>query len=444
MRTTCRWSAFAVLLVFATLWAGPWAGSGGAGARNLTADPATYQDLVSRLQPGDRLSLVAGRYLDGLTLKDLDGQPGHPIVIEGPQDRSAIFVGKPGRNTVELRRVSHLELRNLTLDGLNTPGIDGVKAHAVTHHITLDNLAIVNHASHQQSVGISTKAAAWNWVIRNSIISGAGTGLYLGNSDGSAPFVQGVIENNQISSTIGYGLQIKHQTVRSQISGMPQIPGSTVIRYNVISKARQPVAGFQGPRPNLLVGHFPSSGAGTEDLYEIYGNLLYQNRVNEPLFQGEGNIAFHDNLLVNDHGDAIWIQPHNDRPRRVMVFHNTIVAKGAGIVIRQGLHGFRQQVIGNAVFAAQPLAGGEQEDNFTAAYEAAAEHLRAPNGDWRTIDLRPLPDRLVSAASGTLPFLGLAGADRDFADNPRDGRHIGAYAGPDVPKDGPLASPARR
>ena len=79
------------------------------------------------------------------------------------------------------------------------------------HHITLENLLIRGHGNNQQTVGISTKCPAWNWVIRGNTIIGAGTGMYLGDSDGSAPFVAGVIERNLIVDTIGYNLQIKHQ-----------------------------------------------------------------------------------------------------------------------------------------------------------------------------------------------------------------------------------------
>jgi len=416
-------------------------GSRKARARTLMAGPQDYLQLLGRLAPGDELRLAPGVYRGGLGLQGLRGTADGPIVISGPADRSAQFLGRPGHNTVELRDVSYLEIRNLTLDGRNIPGVDGVKSQAATHHITLENLAILNHAGHQQTVGISTKAPAWNWVIRDTVIRGAGTGLYLGNSDGSAPFVHGLIERTLVLDTIGYGLQIKHQGARPEVAGLPTEPGSTVIRHNIISKARQPEAGFQGPRPNLLVGHFPTLGPGLEDRYEIYGNLLYQNLVNEPLFQGEGNIAFHDNLLVNHHGDGIWIRPHNDRPRRVTVFHNTIVAMGTGIAVSGGLPEFRQTVARNAVFAQRPIEGGEQEDNLTAGYAAAGEHLRTPFGGWRTLDLRPRPGRLQSSVPEAAGHTLTAAADRDFAGTLRRVGYLGAYAGPDTPREGPLHFP---
>ncbi|WP_193369746.1 right-handed parallel beta-helix repeat-containing protein [Pelagibius marinus] len=431
------------LAAAAALLAGFGSRPGHGRGESLTATPSTYLDRAADLRAGDRLLLTTGTYRRSLILSDLHGAPGNPIVIQGPADRSARFLAQRGHNTVELRNVSHLELRNLTLDGGNTPGVDGVKAHALTHHVTLENLEIVDHANHQQTVAISTKAPAWGWVIRNCIIRHAGTGLYLGNSNGAAPFVHGLIERNLIVDTIGYGLQIKHQGERPEISDMPTQAGSTIIRQNIISKARQPQAGFQGPRPNLLVGHFPPLGAGIEDIYEIYGNLLYQNLVNEPLFQGEGNVAFHDNLLVNHHGDGLWIQPHHNRPRKIAVFHNTIVAKGTGIRIRGGDPDFRQIVTRNAVFSEQPIDGGEQWDNFAVGYAAAGSHLRAPFGDWRALDLRPQPGRLRTPASDSHLLAAYADAEMDFAGNPRDDTYLGAYAGSEVPRQTLLPIPSQ-
>ena len=404
------------------------------GAATFSADPATYRSVVRDLRPGDRLRLKPGLYRRGLPLIDLHGAPGQPIEISGPHDGSAVFLGRANHNTVELRRASHLVLRNLTLDGRNTPFIDAVKAQDVTHHITLEDLEIRNHAAHQQNVAISTKAPAWDWVIRNNRIRNVGTGLYLGDSDGSAPFVRGLIEHNLIAGTIGYGLQIKHQRPRPAIAGMPQGTSSTIIRHNVISKADQPQHGFQGPRPNLLVGHLPPSGPGMEDLYEIYGNLLYQNRTGEVLFQGEGNIAFHHNLLVNNLGDGILIRPHNDRPRRIAVFHNTVVARSLGIAVRGADPAFEQWVVGNAVFADRPIETPEQasapDDNLAAGYAAAGDHLRQPFATWPALDLRPRGEGLLGPPVDLGRLDALAGYDRDILGRPRQGLWRGAYAGP--------------
>ena len=124
-----------------------------------------------------------------------------------------------------------LEGRNLRVDGVKCEG------HADwAHHITLDGLRVRGHGNNQQTVAISTKCPAWGWVIRNSVITGAGTGLYLGNSDGRAPFIAGVIEHNLIVDTIGYNLQIKHQQPRPSLPEMPDGASATIIRHNVFSK----------------------------------------------------------------------------------------------------------------------------------------------------------------------------------------------------------------
>ena len=76
-------------------------------------------------------------------------------------------------------------------------------------------------------------------------------------------------------------------------------------------------------RPSLLVGHFPLTGAGRNDVYEIYGNFFWQNPT-EALFQGEGNIALYDNVFVNDFGDAVNIQPQLDVPWMIRIFDNML------------------------------------------------------------------------------------------------------------------------
>jgi hypothetical protein len=114
------------------------------------------------------------------------------------------------------------------------------------------------------------------------------------------------------------------------------------------------------------VGHFPLTGIGATDLYEIYGNFFFQNPT-EALFQGEGNIALHDNLFVTSAGDAIHVQPQNDLPRYVTVYDNTVVASGEGISITGGDPNYVQRIIGNAAFAAAPVAGPNQIDNITGA-----------------------------------------------------------------------------
>ncbi|MBK6602123.1 MAG: hypothetical protein IPG28_11335 [Betaproteobacteria bacterium] len=233
-------------------------------AAELRAGPDDYRDAVRRLRAGDVLRLAPGVYTHGLNVHRLEGAEGRPIVIRGADaPHRTVFVASPGRNTVSIVDSAHVTVSDLSLTGGQVP-VDAVKAegHArYAHHITLERLRIEGYDASQQNVAISTKCPAWNWVIRDNLIDGAGTGLYLGNSDGSAPFVRGVIENNVVVGTRGYAMQIKHQAAWPEVIGVVDEPGETVIRYNTFAKdARSSAAELA--RPNLLLGHWPLGAGG--------------------------------------------------------------------------------------------------------------------------------------------------------------------------------------
>ena len=86
------------------------------------------------------------------------------------------------------------------------------------------------------------------------------------------PSSGGLIENNLIENTIGYNMEIKHQYSRPTVAGMPTGPSTTIIRNNVFIKNDQ--LSPDGDRPNLMLGGFPTSGAGSSDLYQVYGNFF--------------------------------------------------------------------------------------------------------------------------------------------------------------------------
>jgi hypothetical protein len=387
-------------------------------AATFHANPEDYLDTLKRLRPGDTLLLAAGEYRDGLPLHGMSGIAGKPIVISGPADKaSAVFLARPGANTVSILNSKYLTVRHLVLDGQGLP-VDAVKAEgrsAWAHHITLEGLRIENYNADQQVIGISTKCPAWGWIIRGNTIIGSGTGMYLGDSDGSAPFVAGLIEDNIILDSTGYNLQIKHQKGRPEIAGMPQGKSLTVIRHNVFSKSVTNSSTGKLARPNVLVGHWPLTGPGLEDTYAIYGNFFYENP-SEALFQGEGNIALYSNVFINSYGDAINIQPHNAAPRRIAVFFNTIVAARGGVRVVGGDPAYRQRLVGNLVFAAEPLVGGEHPMNTTGFREEAAGYLARPF------------DRLkIDVVDAHLPSL-LPDVSRDFEGRLRARKLPGAYS----------------
>lgn len=329
-------------------------------AAELQAGPTDYLSKLAELKPGDALLLSPGEYQGGLPLHGLHGKPKAPITIASADtSKPAIFVGHPGRNTISLRNASHLTIRDLKLDGRNH-AVDAVKAEhgkAVVHHIVLENLTIVGHGESQGIIGISTKAPAAFWVIRNNVIIGAGTGMYLGDSDGTAPFVAGLIEGNVVLDTLGYNLQIKQQKVRPEAPELPTTDQVTIIRGNVFSKAND-ASGGSWARPNLLLGHLPPIGPGNEDRYLIEGNVFYANE-HEPLFHAEGNVEFVRNLLINPLGSAVAIQRYRGAPRRIQVTENFIVAKDAPLTLRDLQVGFIPAVAGNRMMDASSDLAGE-------------------------------------------------------------------------------------
>ncbi len=396
------------------------------------ANPSTYKSSLARLKSGDRLELAAGTYSGGLSLNGLRGTVDEPIVISGPaKGAPALFHARGGHDTVEVFGCCHVVVRNLELDGkgLAVNGVNARSSGGQVHDITIENLIIKNHGTNQQIVGISTnQTATWNWTIRNNVIIGAGTGMYLGNSDGTNPFVNGLIEYNYIANTVGYNIQVKHQVGRPKISGMPT-KGRTLIRHNVFCKEKPGKGKSDGARPNLLVGHFPDSGDGSKDVYLVYGNFFYQNHSKQPLFQGEGNIALYNNLFVNTLGNAVQIGRHNGRPKMIRVFNNTVVAKGQGIRVGGGDSGYKQMVMGNAVYASGSISGSAVSNNLSGSYEAAAKVLVRPHAPPGDLDLFPKAGALRGRPLSASDINAFQDWDKDFNGNKRNRGIRGAYAG---------------
>jgi hypothetical protein len=409
--------------------------STGALAADIQAGPDDYKPAVAALQPGDTLHLASGLYSDLLVINDLQGTESQPIVIEGPSSgEPAVFIADPGPccNTVEIRNSSYVVLRNITVDGNGVDGAFGVSAKDGSsnrvHHITLEGCTFVGHDAGQQTVAISTKTPTWGWVIRGNKIVGAGTGMYLGNSNGNEPFVAGVIENNLIADTMGYNIQIKWQNPRPDVDGMPTGPSSTIVRHNVFLKNDRPSP--SGDRPNLLLGGFPDTGAGADDLYEVYGNVFHGN-TRESLVQASGRVSIHDNVFVDVAGTAITLQNHDLPLKLARVYNNTIFGAGKGIGVgsaaSQGA-----SVFGNLIFADTGISGSvdDERDNLVDTVANAAQYVKAPSVELGAMDFYPLDGKCegsgidMSKASDDLDH------EVDFNGTSKGGYTFrGAYAG---------------
>ncbi len=409
--------------------------SQGAFAADVHAGPSDYEAAMAGLQAGDTLHLASGLYANLLVISDLQGTESQPIVIEGPPSgEPAVFVADPGPccNTVEIRNSSYVVLRNVTVDGNGVDGAFGVSAkdgaNNRVHHITIEGCTFLGHDAGQQTVAISTKTPTWGWVIRGNRIVGAGTGMYLGNSNGNDPFVAGIIENNLIADTVGYNVQIKWQNPRPDVDGMPSGPGSTIVRHNVFLKNDRPSP--DGDRPNLLLGGFPDTGAGADDLYEVYGNVFHGN-TRESLVQASGRVSIHDNVFADVAGTAITLQNHDLPLKLARVYNNTIYGAGKGISVGSGASQ-GSFVFGNLVFAGTGISGsiGDERDNLVDTVANAAQYVKAPSVALGAMDFYPLdgacegPAIDMSAAVADLDY------DVDFNGTSKGGHTFrGAYAG---------------
>ncbi len=423
----------------------PWEQCEGKG-KTVIADPRDYLSKLSSLKPGDTLKLKPGDYRRGMKIR-VSGLPGKCITIEALDKKRMPRILSGGSNVIDLYGVKWLKLRYLKVDSQGKRGIFGValkKEGGPSHHVVLEGILLVGQYNHQLTVGISTKAPAWNWIIRGNYLDKPGTGMYLGNSDGRQPFIGGIIEYNTVIDPIGYGIQIKHQLAgtRNGVKGIPT-RADTIIRYNTVVK-RRPKPGFRA-EPSMLLGHFPPNGPGKDDRYIVYGNFFYDNPT-ERLLQSDSNLFLYNNVFFNPHGDAISLQKHNSRPRLVHLFFNTVVAKGMGIGVTAGQKGYKQIVSYNAIFAARPLKLHSQvvkKDNITANYSDADNQLAAPRKQpGQGLDLHPRPGKLKKNISwNSLPKL--PDYKLDFDRRVRTGQYAGAYTGPADQNAVPLTLKAR-
>ncbi len=377
-----------------------------------------------------------------LHLSHLNGKPAAWITIRGANSPAgigaAVIVGNPCCNTVEIQNSSYLAIKRLRIDSAGIRSVFGISARGGmnnhVHDILIEDNILVGQNGSQQTDGISTKTPTWNWTIRGNEIFGAGTGLYLGDSDGSEPFVAGVIENNLVQDTIGYNMEIKFQNQRPVVPGMPTGFSTTIIRNNSFIKGDEPSP--DGSRPNVLVGGFPDSGAGSGDLYQIYGNFFDHNP-REALLQASGRVAIHDNLFVGGELAAVVLKDQDLPLKLADVYNNTVYSRERGIAVETPAK-IATNIVGNLIFAAKPISGTitREADNIVDSVAIALVYVTSPSFVLGLINFYPIP------ASGDVqgppldlsPFAAQADYNRDFNGEPKDrfsGRIVfrGAYAG---------------
>ncbi|UFX82767.1 S-layer homology domain-containing protein [Candidatus Absconditicoccus praedator] len=375
----------------------------------IEADPSNYTDKVSDLEPGDWLELTPGNYTNNLRITNMHGTKENPIVISGPQDGTATFVRKSGSNTIQISGSSYVVLKDFDMNG----GGSGRRGDAIqprnsaSHHIVLEGLHIYNYSNR---IALNTNnVALWDWILRDNIIENKSTGIYIGDASGNGEaFVGGLIEGNVFKDTTGYNMQIKHQNYRDDVDGMPQDTRQTIIRNNTFKDA-----GDGRFRPNLLLGHFPSSGAGSDDMYLVYNNLFYNNHAGHRNVQTDSTVAFYNNIFANNNGGGIFVTDHNNNPKDIYIFRNTFNTDSTAVQIRGVNTDYEQIVKGNAVFANSPFSlhsNVEESDNFTRDYNEVSNYIDNTNYE-------PINDELKK---GSINYgIELEDFDIDYNQNPR-------------------------
>ena len=390
--------------------------SSSAVAADVNATPSTLGSILPTLVAGDTVHLGPGHYTH-FAVNGLHGASNAWITITSDTPQAAVVDADPGPccNTIEISQSSWVAIENLLIDGHDVDGAFGVSAGGgvtatPTHDIRIEGNVFVNHHGSQQHDAISTKTPTWGWIIRGNRITSAGTGLYLGNSNGSDPFVAGLIEDNVVEFPIGYCMEIKYQTAWPTIAGMPTGATTTIIRGNTFIKNDDPSP--DGDRPNLLVGGFPASGPGAQNRYEIYGNTFVHNP-RESLFQASGRVTVHDNVFVDAPSTRAMLFRNHDLPlEQAWVYNNTVYDVGAGIVFGnsapQG-----DGVVANLIFSSSPISGPiqDQRDNMTDTVAHAASYVVAPSDALGGFDFHPA----VGACTGSAVDESKFASDTDFA-----------------------------
>lgn len=398
------------------------------------ADPSNYTSILASLKPGETLNLAPGTYTNGLNINNLNGSEAAGIIIAGPANGpAAVFEGNACCNTVEIKNSSYVTVRSITIDGKGIPGVFGVSAkdglNNTVHHVTIEDCTFTGQGGSQQTVAISTKTPTFGWVIRRNVIDGAGTGLYLGNSNYADPFVGGLIENNLVKHTIGYNMQIKNQNPWPDHPALPKADANTIIRDNVFIKNDQPSP--DGVRPNLFVGAFPGAGTGSGGMVEVYGNLFVHN-VPEALMQATGRVSIHDNIFVDAGDMALNLRDHDGFPLKIAhVYNNTIYSAKRGVLFGNPA-AENSSVAGNLIFADAGIEGmaGMMADNLIDMVANAAMYVASPSTQFGQMDFYPLEGKAEGNPIDLSAFSGESDYACDFNGMSKQNKTFrGAYAG---------------
>ena len=110
------------------------------------ADTGQLREALAHLMPGTTVLLSPGEYQGGMYLSGIAGTQEAPVVIQGAEPNAPPVFRGDGGQAFHLADCSHLVLRNIRVEGFAGNGInidDGGSFETPSHHITLDNVSIL-------------------------------------------------------------------------------------------------------------------------------------------------------------------------------------------------------------------------------------------------------------------------------------------------------------
>jgi len=214
------------------------------------------------------------------------------------------------------------------------------------------------------------------------------------------------------------------------VAGMPTGPSTTIIRNNVFIKDNQ--LSPDGDRPNLMLGGFPISGAGSSDVYEVYGNFFSYNP-REALLQAEGRVSIHDNVFAGGEIAAMVLRQTYLPLAMAHVYNNTVYSPNQGIYFGTSAT-VEDAVTGNLVFAATPISGSIVHlwDNTVDTIANAPAYVNAPSFTLGAMDFYPRDGAAEGVALDLSRFSSDSGVDFNGTPKATAGQAVvfrGAYAG---------------
>ena len=278
------------------------------------------------------------------------------------------------------------------------------------HHITLENLIIVNHGQGRRLSAFPPASGVELGDPRQTALSVPAPAC-IWQFDG-APFIAGLIEHNLIAGSIGYNLQIKHQAPRPELPGMPQ-RGKPYAYPSQCADQDRNSSGGADARPLCWSATGRCRGRARKTGTRFYGNFFTRIRPRR-CFRARA-IWLSNNLLVNDQGDGcISSRTTMYRPHRG-VSANTVLARGNGIRVHGGLvpPGSRSDrgECGVRRTAAERRRAGAESD---CCAQRASVYLTAPDAPLGRLRLDPAPGRLLAPGTGLEWIDEFSDAERDY------------------------------